>query len=312
MSLFKATTANDVLIGMQEGQNVNEIYNKLTPLHIACWNGNLDVVDALLNNGADFTYHDVFEKGAFQIAAKKGHLPIIKRLLQAGIDINIDINTWNATALYWACKAGHIDIVKYLVHSGASINSDEGCRQPLAAACENGHIEIVDFLLASGANVNIKSNEHYPLVIACIDGYSAILDKLIIHGAKIHNMALNYACAHDHVDIVRILLNQEPKLDINYPYDDYDLDLSGTSPLINAVYVGSIEIVKLLLDNGADINFRDWEGKTGLIHAVISQDIKMIKFLLNCGADEGINDNDHKPAIYYAGTNIKIFNLLKK
>jgi|GEM_PF-1368397 len=64
------------------------------------------------------------------------------------------------------------------------------------------------------------------------------------------------------------------------------------SMLIAAVDYKNIEIVRLLLDKKADVNFRDGFNTTAIIYAASNGELEMVKLLLDFGAD--INDNDGK------------------
>ena len=57
-----------------------------TPLHIACWEGHLDAVRALLLVKADFAARDRWGKTPLQLACHKGHTEIVQTLLQVGAE----------------------------------------------------------------------------------------------------------------------------------------------------------------------------------------------------------------------------------
>ncbi len=95
--LFTATTAAQVEESLARGDDIEKEVSShedfstftITPLISACKRGALEVVDSLLNHGAD-PHHcpKKMQMGPIQMAAFKGHVDIIQRLIKAGADIN--------------------------------------------------------------------------------------------------------------------------------------------------------------------------------------------------------------------------------
>ena len=69
------------------------------------------------------------------------------------------------------------------------------------------------------------------------------------------------------------------------------------TPLIEAVYERHKDVVKLLLDNGADVNILDDIGSTAIFH---SYDVDITKMLIEHGADINAKDKFGRTALYYA------------
>lgn len=259
VSLFEAQTEIDVIKALERGADINETRdrNNITPLFLACESGNLEVVDALLNNGADPLIHTQFDGGPIQIASKNGYLYIVQRLIQAGVDIN---NDTFGTPLLYASQKGNIDILDFLLAEGADINHmSDGQLTALMMACVNGKTDAVDILLQAGADVNIIDEEGYSaLGVVCSTGKIEIVDKLLVYGAII---------------------------------DIYDSDFP---PLISAVYHENINIVDRLIQMGADINIESSQGDTPLHLAVNEMYLEIIMLLLENGANtQGLSDIAH-------------------
>lgn len=101
--------------------------------------------------------------------------------------------------------------------------------------------------------------------------------------------------------------------DLNQIYKGADceieLEMPCHSPLQLACSHGEYEIVKLLVENGADVNYMETIGdakQTPLIHTIdtiydvnIESQLKIVKYLLNKGADKSIKDNRGNNALYY-------------
>jgi ankyrin repeat protein len=89
-------------------------------------------------------------------ASRDGHLNSVKKLLEAGADVNAK-DDYGDTALIGASKNGHTQIVKELIKEGAdaSAKNDNGYTA-LTLASMWGHIKVVRELLKAGANPNIN------------------------------------------------------------------------------------------------------------------------------------------------------------
>ena len=89
---------------------------------------------------------------AFWEAARQGDLATIKRLSAEGVDVNAPTK-YGATALSYACDRGHLDVVRFLLEGGADVNSKDDFYEftPIGWALFNEHAEIVMLLLDKGA-----------------------------------------------------------------------------------------------------------------------------------------------------------------
>ncbi|MBN2858477.1 MAG: ankyrin repeat domain-containing protein, partial [Candidatus Delongbacteria bacterium] len=73
-------------------------------------------------------------------------------------------------------------------------------------------------------------------------------------------------------------------------------DREGSIPLQNAAIKGYFEIVKILVENGSDVNYKDYNDVTPLHFACMSGNLEMIKFLESKGANlKGVNSNGNTP-----------------
>ena len=196
VSLFEAQTAQDVIDAVARGDDVNEVQFWLpddngegsTPLLTACTHGRTEVVQALLEHGAnphdeDFTYSTIL------YATVNGYRDIIVLLLNAGVNINVGNGEYWGTPLFIAARFGHIDCLDLLLEQGADIEArNEDGYTPLMIACIKKRVDAIERLLQYGANVNAiqeYDGESWCTVLqhACIAGDLAIVDRLILYGA---------------------------------------------------------------------------------------------------------------------------------
>ncbi|MFI8707950.1 suppressor of fused domain protein [Bacillus sp. NPDC077411] len=90
------------------------------------------------------------------VAASRGELDIVKKLIELGIDINTLGGTYEGGALNEAASEGHINVVKYLLACGADLDISDPIRNPLFGAISNGYPDIAKLLIESGIDVNVK------------------------------------------------------------------------------------------------------------------------------------------------------------
>jgi ankyrin repeat protein len=196
------------------------------------------------------------------------------------------------TSLHEACIKGHIEIVKELLKAGANFDAQGVHRNtPLHYACWKKRKKVVEVLLREGADPNIRGNcGNSPLYYACLtrDVDVEIVKALLNAGADPNaqsideDMPLHIACFEGHVAIVKELL-EHPKIDVNA------LGSCGNRPLHCACSTGNfnIEIVQALLNAGADayINAKNQYGYTPLYYAYRNGHFDIVKVLLEAGAD---------------------------
>lgn len=126
-----------------------------TPLIYCCQENYIDLVEALLNSGADPNMgHD---PTPLEMAINFGRLEVTKLLIQAGADLNKTIKSSSLLPLFHAVKAGNLEISKVLFNkyrkAGGQVDTPDAYKNTLFLyAVESGNRGLVDFLLEQGAN----------------------------------------------------------------------------------------------------------------------------------------------------------------
>lgn len=90
------------------------------------------------------------------LAASKGRIEVVKKLIDLGIDVNKKGGTFNAGAIERAAANGHIEVVKYLINYGAKLDTSEPESNTLFSAIQGGHLDIVKLLIENGIDTTIK------------------------------------------------------------------------------------------------------------------------------------------------------------
>ncbi|WP_342637845.1 ankyrin repeat domain-containing protein [Orientia tsutsugamushi] len=107
-------------------------------------------------------------------------------------------------------------------------------------------------------------------------------------------MALHRAVKDGDLEEVKYLLSANNNIDVNIKDTDFN------TPLYCAVAKGYIEIIKLLLSHGANINSTNCSGNTPLMCSVMAENIELVKLLLSHGADVNYKNYYHLAALHYA------------
>ena len=126
-------------------------WNETTALMKAAEKGHDEVIQVLLELGADINLRNSFGNTALMLACVKGHWDVVKCLTrpQYGTDIHVENNDKSDTALTMACLGGRAHIVKHLVDLGANVHYRNANKETvLMKACEKGDEESMNYLLS--------------------------------------------------------------------------------------------------------------------------------------------------------------------
>jgi ankyrin repeat protein len=134
-----------------------------TALIWAARQGHAEIVDVLVNAGADVRARDSFNLNALMMGALSGSLETVQLLLAAGAPVNLtDFN--GATALHLALEKKHFAIADALMVGGADINMPtKSGETALTLAGGKGDAHLLGRLLKAGADPNISSKHNCPL-----------------------------------------------------------------------------------------------------------------------------------------------------
>jgi ankyrin repeat protein len=177
--------------------------------------GHIDTVKLLLGNQYRAQlYVDRGCPNALCIAAGRGHENIVQLLIDAGADAN---PLWPTAGgpLHAASRCGNVNIVHMLLAHGADLNAIIHGETLLQTATYWGQAEIVRVLIDAGADVNLvtRYKPEPPLQFAVKKGSTDLVRMLLDAKADIGavsgngNTALGIAAAHGHEEIVKLLLD---------------------------------------------------------------------------------------------------------
>ncbi|XP_063674914.1 fibronectin type 3 and ankyrin repeat domains 1 protein-like isoform X1 [Bolinopsis microptera] len=176
---------------------------------------------------------------------------------------------------------------KLLADEDIAINApDKMGNSPLMNACVKGYDDIAKILLDHNANMKYSNSAGKDsLMLACYHGNVNCVDALVEFGAKwtVKDKSgaspFHWAIDGGHTNVIEKILDETDNV------DDPD-SRSGWSPLMRLVTVnGSVNIAKMLIDKGADVNFKDLSGKPVLMAACLNGNKAMVELLVENGAD---------------------------
>jgi len=168
----------------------------MTALHYAVGEGNKEVMELLVSNGADVNAVNQ-DNGLVTVlhwAAVNGKRDVMKRLLEHGADVEAKAEDgWNV--LHFAAQNSQWEVVKWLVGHGVDVEAKEKYGQTiLHFAARNNEWEVVKWLVERGANVNAIHSAgrgfRTVLDLARMKHDLEMVDWLIGHGAADYGVSL--------------------------------------------------------------------------------------------------------------------------
>ena len=238
------------------------------------------------------------------VAARAGNIRALRRLLNAGGDVNA-FNPYDGFfPLHSAAFAGRIEAAEFLLSCGAKI--DNGVSKEafanftgataLMLACLEGHADVARFLISAGASVSFPSLVTY----AASSGRSEIVKIVLAAGAKPSKGAIFPAAKSAKPEVVLTLV--EAGSGVNQK------DSLGTPLIVLACRAlprlqtcqPQLETVEILLKAGADINDGDIGECTALMYAAQCGKLSLAQFLIAHGADVNARASEDITALHWA------------
>ena len=258
-------------------------------IQIACLNRNDEEAIKLLDEVETLNVKKRDEKGVLYIAVDNGNDILVKKLLEIGANPDFQ-NKTHKSVLHLASEKGDPKIVSLLLNYGAKISVKVNSQySPLHIAVSKKHIPVVELLLAKGANPDEKKVygplwSNTPLGRAIQIGNHALVQKLLEHNANpnIQCMPQRYPLekASEDGHVEIVKLLLKYGADIEQGNEDL-----GHTPLHSAADNGCYDVAKVLLENGAKVDSRGIGYDTPLHIAVMSDRLEVLPLLLEHNAN---------------------------
>jgi len=331
-SVIGSASAEEIIRLVREGADVNAIEHRVRGRHrdgsVSSWittgtslmqaareNPNSDVLQALIENGADI--HAVTDHGRTVLmgAISNPNPDILRFLIDKGADANA-VGRDGETLLMQAASVHNVnsDVLRILIENGADVNARGVTENILVsgtplmrAALFNSNPGILQLLIENGADINIVDAKERTLLMhaAWMNSNPDVLRFLIEKGADVN--------AVDRYGITPLMLavNSRSNLDfarllIEHGADVNTADNYGRTPILSLLtrfgnIMTNFDVLQLLVESGADVNAVGKDGQTPLLLSTnLSHGI--MQFLIENGADVNVSDMDGQtPLLLIAG-----------
>jgi len=247
-----------MLVKAHANVNATTRLEGLTPLFMACQNGDAAMIKLLLANGADASKPNSLGTTPLMIAASSGSVPAVTTLIEHGARVNAHENVHEQTALMFAAALGRADVIRYLIAHGADPNLASKVT-PMARIEFGLGGKVIDKTdekpekeeVASndgGAKPATPANKQLDLgTVSATDGINKKAHR--DHGAKLMGgmTPLLYAARQGNIAAGVALLDSGA--DIDKPSGS-----EQTTPLVLAIANGHYDFARMLVERGADVN----------------------------------------------------------
>lgn len=220
------------------------------------------------------------------------------------IDINYSID-YGVPAIHKLVMSGNMPFIKILIENGMDINKKiikeetkflEGC-SPLFLSVHLGKEHIMRELINLGADVNTSSLKYSSaLALSLHNGNGRIFDYLVKNGADINEdivknddsqmNVIHYVAQYNRPEMMSSLLHIGEDID-RKAYSKNEI-FNEVTPLMISVYYSSIDNIKFLLENNANINYQNSNGYSAVAYAAITGQKEIFDLLIQYGANTDI------------------------
>ena len=303
----------------------------ITPLLMACQNGNAALIETLLKAGSDANAVKTNGTTPLMMAAASGHADAVQTLLAHGANVNAKESAHGQTALMFAAALNRAAVIKVLMANGADASVATGVRKlervrfdqdgnvveekagekvsekPEAAAEQD------DAAQAKARGAAEASQRSDLDVLAHALAFKSVEYRLAKPRARAGDVAnrpprkvgpdfmggmtaLLYSAREGHMDAVRALV--EAGVDVNQVNGD------KLSPMVTAIMNGHLDLAKYLLDRGANPNLAGLSGLTALYATVDVQWVPKTWFPQPSVEQEKVTYLDLMKALLNRGANV--------
>lgn len=297
----------------QKGRNPK--VSNATALYMAAQNGHLSVVKYLLENGANIDdYNDNMQTPLLRTIFNK-HSDVAEYLIEKGANVNKSDIT-GQSPLLTASLYGLLPVVTSLIKNGAGAAIERGRKSdgitPLISSIYNGHLQVADYLIDHGASLDASIKESkglkrkdlvqiHPLFAAAQNGNLEMVKLILSKIPKNKRAFLINKKGFLGRSVLSAVVCGEGTVAVNSNSDTANTNLNTAVSKVNVSeeHQNRVEIMKLLLANGAKINQADDNRRHALTYACAFNNFPFVKFLIEAGANYKKLDSHSKNPFSY-------------
>ncbi|KAL7944551.1 hypothetical protein V8C42DRAFT_325147 [Trichoderma barbatum] len=269
---------------------IYDLYPLKNPIFGVCVFGFHHILEDWWMTGIDISQLNEGELDLLSIASKYGHQTLCEKLIGLGADVNRVLNDGKTSALYEATETCNINMVRFLLDNKADPNIP--LKDPILCQSIRQPLEFTAALLEAGANPDVVCE-------AC--RFSSPLEH----------------CGYEQdYETAALLLQYKANVDF------YTCTARGMlgSPLVAATAGGSLKLVRLLVEHGADVNapLKHGRYRSALVAAGTgwAEGVELVKYFIEeAGADVGILSSNPPPtklSSYNKGVGLECGKYLKE
>jgi N-acyl-D-amino-acid deacylase len=305
-----------ILLGLAvQGISLGASADASDDFYYAIRGNDLARLNALVRDGADVNSRDRHGSTPLMDSATVGSLEAMKFLLSHGADVNAQ-NQFGSTALVWS--ATDLSKVSLLLSHGADPNiaTKRGRTVLLVAAMSDRSAEIARLLIEKGANPKVTDAfKTTALRAAAMGNDDSTMRMLIEAGVDVNagdlagiTPLMMAAGWNGNLRAVELLLAYGARVNavsapvMGLPSKNGPSEFGKMTALLMSAPFGPPDLLRTLLDAGADVNARDVRGMTPLMLAIATdrQDEAVIRMMLEHGADTQLKNNSGETASDWA------------
>lgn len=268
----------------------------LTPVLWAANNANAEIVEFMLEKRPeDLNTLDNRAQGPLHLTAKFGKADTVQLPIDKDADLDLVDSEYNQTPISWAAGNGYLEVVRKLAEAGADINiPDVDNGLPLNIVSINNHEDVVLFLLSKVSKDDHRDKSgrsqlswaaEYPSLERVVEDLTSSPLYDVHDQDGVGRTALHYAARGGHVESIKTLLGAGAKPESR--------DKFGQIPLTLAAREGHLGAVELLMEHESDISSQDEDGYTALLEASSNGHLECVQALLGLNPKRDLEPKDN-------------------